>query len=75
MELSQKLDRFKKELDILIIRFFIKKNLGKNYKNDLTYVIYDGNKVEVFDQEMHDLKRELKSFRSFLIVKSLKEQL
>lgn len=65
------IEDYRKELEYLILRFFIKQKI-KNYRDDITYVIYDGTKIEEYSQELHQLKRELKGFKSYLVVRTLK---
>lgn len=59
------------ELNIMTIRYWISKKI-KNYDDKKVYIIYDGKDVEEYSLEMHQFKRELKSFKNYLIVRTLK---
>lgn len=65
------LKHLKKDFDNLVIRNFIS-SIVSNYNENQTYIIYDGNKIEVFNESALELKKDLHLFKSYLISKPLK---
>ncbi len=60
------LTQFKKDLESLVIRFYIESAL-KNFDPDEIYIIYDGNKIEIYDRDIFAVKKARKEFKSYLI--------
>lgn len=60
------LDDLDSRLENLIVRDFLSKML-KNYNYDETYIIYDGNIIEVFDKSIFDVKQTFGHFKSYFI--------
>ncbi len=71
MEKAEVIRDFKENLEKTVIRYFIKKSYP-GYKASETYIIYDGNQIEVFNESTFNLKRAMKNFESYLISKPLK---
>ncbi len=60
------LELFEKDLNKLSIRKFIKSVYPK-YDQYEVYVIYDGINIETYNKEIHDIKKSMKQFKSYLI--------
>lgn len=60
----------KKDLENLQVRYFIKQNI-KNYDDNETYIIYNGNQIELYNEEIFDLKNSLDSFSFYYISKPI----
>lgn len=56
----------KKDLENLQIRFYIKQHI-KNYDDNETYIIYNGNQIEIYNPEIFILKNDIDSFSSYYI--------
>jgi hypothetical protein len=64
------LKEFSEKLDNLVLRSFVQSSV-ENYDKKATYVIYDGNRVELFDQTFLDLHKNFKQIKSYFISKPI----
>lgn len=62
------LTKFSKQLDTLVMRNFIKYSI-KDYDENETYIVYNNNKIEVFDESFLELSKALKRTKSYFISK------
>lgn len=58
--------QLRKDLDTLVIRSFIEKAIS-NYDPDQIYIIYDSNKIEVYNSEVFGIKKARKEFKTYHI--------
>ena len=62
---------FQSKLEKLIMRNFIEGSI-EDYDENETYIVYDTNKIEVFDQMFLELNKGFKHFGSYFISKPFK---
>ena len=75
MESSQNniVDQFKSDLQQLMIRYTIFM-IVKDYNPKETYIIYDNNDIQVFNQEIFDLKTAFKQYKQYTISKPVENE-
>lgn len=62
---------FKSSIDKMVIRELIKSSLD-NYKEDETYIIYDGNKIAIFDQNFLEIHKTFGHIKNFTISRPIR---
>lgn len=70
-EYRKVLKYFKKTLDDLTIREFIKESVEKYDENGI-YIIYDDGAVEVYNEEILELNKSFKNIKHFTISKPVR---
>lgn len=71
MEKEQVLESLGKDLDKLMIRFFIRGSFP-NYDELQTYIIYDGNEIEIYDEQSLKNRKNLGQVKSYLISRPIR---
>ncbi len=61
----------KTKLEKLIMRNFVMQSVS-DYDESATYVIYDDNKVELFDETFLEVNKSFKHIKSYFISKPFK---